>query len=303
MLEPDRANETLAFGETGDIVRNGSLNSLAAFLDSGVKVALIYGDRDYEVNWIGGEGVSLSIPWSQNAAFSRAGYEPMSTNATYTGGLTRQLGPLSFTRVFQSGHQVASYQLETAYQIFMRAMFGYNIPTGTKPIQSSSSRSSPTSPLPEDPVGNSTASMATSTLSAANPANTYTPGTGLFSTNGNTSSFGYKDAVLPFPPGFCYVLSAPLTCDAEPLTWLKEGIAIVEDFVVVGRVNGTGSGGLSGNGTAGGSAGASGTLVSPGGAIASGMAVSTGDAVGLGVGLWLLLTLAAGTVLASGYAV
>lgn len=46
------------------------------------------------------------------------------------GGMTRQYGNFSFTRVFQAGHEVPSYQPEAAYEIFARATFGRDIPTG-----------------------------------------------------------------------------------------------------------------------------------------------------------------------------
>jgi hypothetical protein len=42
----------------------------------------------------------------------------------------RQHGNLSFTRVFQAGHEVPAYQPETAYQIFMRALFNKDLATG-----------------------------------------------------------------------------------------------------------------------------------------------------------------------------
>ena len=52
------------------------------------------------------------------------------TNASYSGGQTRQHGNLSFSRIYEAGHEVASYQPETAYSVFMRATFGLDIPTG-----------------------------------------------------------------------------------------------------------------------------------------------------------------------------
>lgn len=47
------------------------------------------------------------------------------------GGQVRQHGNYSFSRVFQAGHEVPSYQPEAAYQIFNRAIFGLDIATGT----------------------------------------------------------------------------------------------------------------------------------------------------------------------------
>jgi carboxypeptidase C (cathepsin A) len=70
----------------------------------------------------GGELVSLAIPHAASEAFSSAGYSPIHTNATYTGGQVRQHGNLSFSRVYQAGHEVPAYQPETAYEIFMRVL-------------------------------------------------------------------------------------------------------------------------------------------------------------------------------------
>lgn len=113
--------------------------TLAALLDSGVKVHLMYGDRDMACNWVGGEAVSLGIPYSGQTVFQGAGYTEMRAgadgrNCGPVAGLTRQHGNLSFTRVFQAGHEVPAYQPEAAYDIFMRAMFDRDIATGRKAV-------------------------------------------------------------------------------------------------------------------------------------------------------------------------
>ena len=103
---------------------------MAYLLDNGVKIALMYGDRDFACNWYGGEQVSLAIPHSEQDEFKAAGYTPLMTNASYSGGQVRQHGNLSFSRVYEAGHEVASYQPETAYRMYMRAIFGLDIATG-----------------------------------------------------------------------------------------------------------------------------------------------------------------------------
>ncbi|KKA24837.1 Carboxypeptidase D [Rasamsonia emersonii CBS 393.64] len=122
------------FQLTGDEPRGGYLEDIAYVLDHGMRVALVYGDRDYACNWIGGERVSLAIPYCKAEAFAQAGYEPIVVNSTYVGGQVRQYGNFSFSRVYQSGHMVPAYQPETAYRIFMRAMFGKDIATGEKDV-------------------------------------------------------------------------------------------------------------------------------------------------------------------------
>ncbi|KAI9708910.1 MAG: hypothetical protein M1820_003604 [Bogoriella megaspora] len=118
------------FGVTGDFVRGHSLDYLGSLLDKGVKVALVYGDRDYQCNWLGGEAISLAIDSNSASSFSKAGYANIDTNSSYVGGLVRQHGNLSFSRVFQAGHEVPYYQPETAYQIFNRVMFNEDVATG-----------------------------------------------------------------------------------------------------------------------------------------------------------------------------
>lgn len=43
----------------------------------------------------------------------------------------RQHGNLSYIRTYQAGHAIPSYQPETAYKIFTRALFNLDIATGT----------------------------------------------------------------------------------------------------------------------------------------------------------------------------
>lgn len=150
----------------------GPLGDIGYLLDKGVKVALLYGDRDYSCNcksgdlvakplslsrWvlklnhpgIGGENVSLAVNYSQAAAFRSAGYEDIKVNNSYVGGQVRQYGNFSFSRVYQAGAAVAMSQPETAFQIFQRAIFGLDIATGETNIGETpnySSKGTPTTP-------------------------------------------------------------------------------------------------------------------------------------------------------------
>lgn len=93
-----------AFDSTGDINRAGSMEAVAYLLDSGVKVHLMYGDRDYACNWLGGEAVSVLIEHEGSKGFKGAGYAPILTSEG-EGGFVRQYGNYSFSRVFQAGHE------------------------------------------------------------------------------------------------------------------------------------------------------------------------------------------------------
>ncbi|RAR01961.1 carboxypeptidase s1 [Stemphylium lycopersici] len=126
-----------AFRGIGDYPRPGWKEDLAYLLEEGIKVTLVYGDRDYACNWYGGELLSLAIPYDNATLFAEAGYAPVVVNDTYIGGQVRQYGNLSFTRVYEAGHEVPAYQPETAYKIFMRALFNRDISTGNVSIAES----------------------------------------------------------------------------------------------------------------------------------------------------------------------
>lgn len=140
------SSETVALNFVGtlDEVHGGFLDAVGYLLDSGVKVHMMYGDRDFACNWIGGEMSSLAIPYSRANNFKKAGYTPLLTSEG-VGGLTRQFGNFSFTRVYQAGHMIPMYQPEAAYEIFMRALFNRDIPTGLLPVHDELSTVGPSS--------------------------------------------------------------------------------------------------------------------------------------------------------------
>ncbi|ORY13097.1 Alpha/Beta hydrolase protein [Clohesyomyces aquaticus] len=114
-----------AFYDTGDTIRGTQIGSLASLLTLGVRVAFIFGDADIVCNWMGGEAVSLAVAdalSTYNTAFPAAGYADIIVNDKYVGGQVRQYGNLSFSRVYDAGHTVPSYQGETAFQIFSRVV-------------------------------------------------------------------------------------------------------------------------------------------------------------------------------------
>jgi carboxypeptidase C (cathepsin A) len=120
-----------AFTGIGDYPRPGWKENIALFLENGIKVSLMYGDRDYACNWIGGETLSLSINYNHTTRFHMSGYAPLLNGNSTVGGQVRQYGNFSFVRVYQAGHSTPSYEPETAYNIFHRALFNRDIATGT----------------------------------------------------------------------------------------------------------------------------------------------------------------------------
>ena len=123
---------TTAFLSTGDYDRGNQVSDMAYLLSIGVRVALMYGDRDYICNWLGGEAVSFSIAAQSpaTAPFYSAGYAEIVVNSTYVGGVVRQYGNLSFSRIYDSGHLIPAYQPETAFTVFTRIIMGTDISTG-----------------------------------------------------------------------------------------------------------------------------------------------------------------------------
>lgn len=124
------------FSWTGDMSKGGNVQRLAALLRKGVRLGLVYGDRDYVCNWFGGEAVSLAVAQQAGGEyavkFPAAGYAPIVVNDSYIGGEVRQYGNLSFSRIFQAGHAVAWYQPETAFQVFARILLGRSVSMGNK---------------------------------------------------------------------------------------------------------------------------------------------------------------------------
>lgn len=123
-----------AFTNTGDFEREALVPNIAKLLNSGVRVGFIYGDRDYICNWLGGEAISLAVAAQASPLYAQlfpaAGYAPIIVNTSYIGGVVRQYGNLSFSRIYEAGHSVPAYQPETAFQVFARIMVGTSVSTG-----------------------------------------------------------------------------------------------------------------------------------------------------------------------------
>ncbi|KKZ64182.1 hypothetical protein EMCG_01530 [[Emmonsia] crescens] len=193
-----------AFISTGDYMRTSYIPHLASLLASGVRVALIHGDRDYACNWMGGEAVSLAIASSpnspapyrdQNAFSDIAGYAPLTiinptSGNSYVGGAVRQLGNLSFTRVYDAGHFVPAAQPVTAFTLFSRIIHGRR-----------------------DLSNGDNVDLSTF----------YTTGPG------NTTK---TNVAPPMAETTCYVRAAEETCSTEEKQMLKEGRGVVINDVL-----------------------------------------------------------------------
>lgn len=117
------ANEetSYAFQETGDFVYPNFIADLEMILATPVRVSLIYGDADYICNWFGGEAISLAANFTNKDKFAAAGYVPFMVDGVQYGE-TREYGNFSFTRIYESGHEVPFYQPIAALQLFNRTV-------------------------------------------------------------------------------------------------------------------------------------------------------------------------------------
>ncbi|KIX07449.1 uncharacterized protein Z518_02102 [Rhinocladiella mackenziei CBS 650.93] len=120
---------------TGDAFRQSNLPNLEYLLNEGVKTALIYGDRDYTCPVTGAEMLAKAVPWKNRKGFADAGYQELKgLSQSAKGGVAKQYGRLSFTRVFESGHQVSAYAPEAVFTIFDRTIFNKDVVTGGKGV-------------------------------------------------------------------------------------------------------------------------------------------------------------------------
>src|SRR3546814_257719 len=113
-----------------------------ATVGSGLCISLLFHLLIVTCLGLGVENVSLAMEYPEAPAFRSAGYANIDTNSSYIGGMVRQNGNVSFSRVFEAGHAVTSYQPETVYRIFKRSTFGLDIATGKVKIGAGESYSS-----------------------------------------------------------------------------------------------------------------------------------------------------------------
>lgn len=122
-----------AFQSTGDFVYGSFITDIEMLLANDVRVSLYYGDADYICNWFGGQAISLAVNYTHSADFAAAGYQPLVVDGVEYGEV-RQYGNFSFTRVYESGHEVPYYQPVASLQIFNRTIMHYNVADGTMEV-------------------------------------------------------------------------------------------------------------------------------------------------------------------------
>lgn len=193
-----------AFFSTGDVVRQSGMKRIEFLLEQGVKVHAMYGDRDYRCPWFGGEQLTLKANWSGAEAFRGAGYQYIHSGDCNVEdaivGVVRQHGNMSFSRVFQAGHDVAAERPRVAFEIFNRALTEMDISSGRKPTGDAFK---------------------------------------VYGTQGPQDSRFIRETLPPPSPVNCNVYSVSSSCTIEQYEALSNGTAEIVDFTVVTPAGGS----------------------------------------------------------------
>lgn len=182
------------------------------------------------------ENVSLHLDYPEAPSFRSAGYAALQTNDSYQGGLVRQHDRVSFSRVFEAGHDVAAYQPETVLRIFERAIFGRDVATGDVDVLSlnNDTATSPDHASCGEKKKKSTSESKAHRAAAAAGAG---GGVGGYSTVGPLSVLNVTNEVLApvmsEPRCWWYTVNNTQSCTEEQIVAVAEGTAVVEDWVVV----------------------------------------------------------------------
>ncbi len=89
--------------------------------------------QDYICNWFGGEAVSLALNYTHSAEFTATGYAPFVVEGEEYGE-SRQYGNFSFTRIYESGHEIPYYQPKAALEFFRRILGDLVVADGTTKV-------------------------------------------------------------------------------------------------------------------------------------------------------------------------
>lgn len=58
-----------------------------------------------------------------------------------------------------------------------------------------------------------------------------------YSTKGPSDTWHMRNDMLPAPKHICYTLDVPSRCTAEEAGWIKDGSAIIKDYILIGHNN------------------------------------------------------------------
>lgn len=97
------------------------LSTLSTVVQSGITTLIWAGDADWICNWFGGLAAANAITYSGASTFKSKALASYTVNGA-AGGTFKNVGNLSFLRVFGAGHEVPYYTPELALQVFKQTM-------------------------------------------------------------------------------------------------------------------------------------------------------------------------------------
>ncbi|XP_038721950.1 serine carboxypeptidase-like [Tripterygium wilfordii] len=95
----------------GDCAKNSD-EGIPALLDKGIKLLIYVGDEDLMCDWIGNFRWVLELNWSGKEGFTRNSVIQFIVDDELVELLTKY-GPLTFIKVFQTGHMISMDQPKT----------------------------------------------------------------------------------------------------------------------------------------------------------------------------------------------
>ena len=107
---------------TGDWLNNLA-GKIQAVLETGLRVLVYSGDKDFVCNWRGGEAWTNAVTWSGQTEFQQAQYKDWLVNGKPAGQL-KQYKNLQFLRVYEAGHMVPMDQPVNALNMLQTFLMG-----------------------------------------------------------------------------------------------------------------------------------------------------------------------------------
>ena len=107
---------------TGDWLNNLA-GKIQAVLETGLRVLVYSGDKDFVCNWRGGEAWTNAVTWSGQTEFQQAQYKDWLVNGKPAGQL-KQYKNLQFLRVYEAGHMVPMDQPINALNMLQTFLMG-----------------------------------------------------------------------------------------------------------------------------------------------------------------------------------
>jgi cathepsin A (carboxypeptidase C) len=106
-------------------------DDISLMLDSGVRVLIYAGDKDWMCQWIGNKAWTLQLEWSGKTDYANAKDKTWFSWLTFEeAGEARSAGNLTFLRVFDSGHMVPYDQPLNSLDFVLKWLRG--VPLGSK---------------------------------------------------------------------------------------------------------------------------------------------------------------------------